>query len=52
MPDSIFYDSMGWGMTQLLLLLLLFFVVVVVVFLGVEVAVFLSIEEMDSVLSL
>ena len=24
MPDSIFYDSMGWGMTQLLLLLLLF----------------------------
>ena len=21
-PDSIFYDSMGWGMTQLLLLLL------------------------------
>ena len=53
MPDSIFCDSMGWGMTQLLLLLLLlFFVVVVVVFLGVEVAVFLSIEEMDSVLSL
>ena len=53
MPDSIFHDSMGWGMTQLLLLLLLlFFVVVVVVFLGVEVAVFLSIEEMDSVLSL
>ena len=24
MPDSIFYDSMGWGMTQLLLLLLFF----------------------------
>ena len=23
MADSIFYDSMGWGMTQLLLLLLL-----------------------------
>ena len=23
MPDIIFYDSMGWGMTQLLLLLLL-----------------------------
>ena len=45
MPDSIFYDSMGWGMTQLLLLLLFFF-------LGVVIAVFLSIEEMDSVLSL
>ena len=24
MPDSIFYDSMGWGMTQLFLLLLFF----------------------------
>ena len=24
-PDSIFYDSMGWGMTQLLLLFFLFF---------------------------
>ena len=24
MPDSIFYDSMGWGMTQLLLLFLYF----------------------------
>ena len=24
MSDSIFYDSMGWGMTQLLLLLLFF----------------------------
>ena len=47
MPDSIFHDSMEWGMTQLLLLLLLlllgffwFF------FLGVIIAVFLSIEEM------
>ena len=44
MPDSIFYDSMGWAMTQLLLLI--FF------FLGVLIAVFLSIEGMDSVLSL
>ena len=25
MPDSIFYDSTGWGMTQLLLLLFFFF---------------------------
>ena len=40
MPDSIFYDSMGWG------------IVIVVFFLGVVIAVFLSIEEMDSVLSL
>ena len=44
MSDSIFYDSMGWGMTQLLLLLLFF--------LGVITAVFLRTEEMDSVLSL
>ena len=42
MPDSIFYDSMGWGMTQFVC----FF------FLGVVLAVFLSVEEMDSVLSL
>ena len=41
MPDSIFYD-MGWEMTQFSF----FF------FLGVVIAVFLSIEEMDSVLSL
>ena len=41
-PDSIFYDSMGWGMTQ-------FFVFFLV---GVVIAVFLSIEETDSVLSL
>ena len=47
MPDSIFYDSMGWRMTQLLLLLLLLFFC-----LGVVMAVFLSIEKMDSVLSL
>ena len=40
MPDSIFYDSMAQGMTQV------FFSV------GVVIAVFLSIEEMDSVLSL
>ena len=39
MPDSIFYDSMGWGMTQFFSL-------------GVVITVFLSIEEMDSVLSL
>ena len=39
MPDSIFYDSMGWGMTQLLLFFCL-------LFLGVVIAVFLSIEEM------
>ena len=31
MPDSIFYDNMGLGMTQLLFLLLLFFFVVVVI---------------------
>ena len=37
MPDSIFYDSIRWGMT------------VVFVLLGVVIAVFLSIEEMDSV---
>ena len=36
MPDSIFYDSMGWRMTQLLLLLF---------FLGVVIAVFFSIER-------
>ena len=46
MPDSIFYDSMGWGMTQFFLVFLLFFLV------GVVIAVFLRIEEMDSVLSL
>ena len=48
MLDSIFYDSMGWGMTQLFFVV----VVVVVVFLGVVIGVFLNIEEMDSVLSL
>ena len=42
MPDSIFYDSMGCGMTQFFFLFLV----------GVVIAVFLSIEEMDSVLSL
>ena len=42
MPDTIFYDSMGWGMTQLLLL----FFYVFVFFLGVVIPVFLSIEEM------
>ena len=42
-PDSIFYDSMEWGMTQFFFL---FF------FLGVVIAVFLSTEEMNSVLSL
>ena len=47
MPDSIFYDSMGWRMTQLFLLLLFLFF-----YIGVVIAVFLSIEEMDSVLSL
>ena len=57
MPDSIFCDSVGWGLTQLLLLLLLFFGVFFFFFLsfffvGVVIAVFLSIEEMDSVLSL
>ena len=31
MPDSIFYDNMGLGMTQLLFLLLLFFFFFVVV---------------------
>ena len=45
-PGSIFFDSMGCGMTQLLLLFFSFF------FLGVVIAVFLSIEEMYSVLSL
>ena len=43
-PDSIFYNSMGWGMTQ--------FVFLGFFFLGVVFAVFLSIEKMDSVLSL
>ena len=43
MPDSTFYDSMGWELTQFFLSL---FVV------GVVIAVFFSIEEMDSVLSL
>ena len=38
-PSSIFYDTMGWGMTW-------------VFSLGVVIAVFLSIEEIDSVLSL
>ena len=41
LPDSIFHDSMGCGVTQVLLF-----------FLGVVMAVFLSIEEMDLVLSL
>ena len=49
MPDSIFYVSMGWGMTQLLLLL--FFYFFIFFFLRGGIAVFLSIEEMDSVLS-
>ena len=51
MPESIFYDRMGWRMTQLLFLLL-FFCFLYFFFLGVVMAVFLSIEEMDSVLSL
>ena len=34
MPDSIFYVSMGWGMTQFFSL-------------GMAIAVFLRIEEMD-----
>ena len=38
MPDSIFYDSMGWGITCL--------------FLRVITTVFLSIKEMDSVVLL
>ena len=37
MPDIIFYDSMGWGMTRVFLR-------------GVVIAVFRSIKEMDSVL--
>ena len=41
MTDNIFYDSTGWWMTRVLF----FFLVVVI-------AVFLSIEEIDSVLSL
>ena len=54
MPDSIFYDNMGLGMTQLLFLLLLFFFFLLLLFffLGVVISVFLSIKEMDSVLSL
>ena len=44
-PDSIFYDSMGWGMTPFFFLFFFFY-------LGVAIAVFLSIQEMDSVLSL
>ena len=53
MPDSIFYDNMGLGMTQLLFLLLFFFLLLLLFFfLGVVIAVFLSIKEMDSVLSL
>ena len=48
MPDSIFHDSMEWGMTQLLLLLLLLLLLGFFwfFFLGVIIAVFLSIEEM------
>ena len=42
MPDSIFYGSMGWGMTQFFCFFSL----------GVVIAVLLSMEEMDSVLSL
>ena len=48
MSDSIFYDSMGWEITQFFFC----FFFVVVFFVGVVIAVFLSIEEMDSVLSL
>ena len=44
MPDSIFYDSMGWGMACFCFFLF--------AFLGVVIAVFLSIKDMDSVLSL
>ena len=42
MSGSIFYDSMGWGMTQFLFIF----------FLGMVIAVFLSVNEMDQVLSL
>ena len=53
MPDSIFYNSIGMGMTQFFCFCFSFVVVVVVVFsLGVVITVLLSIEEMDSVLSL
>ena len=52
MPDSVFYDSLGWGMTRLFLLLLLGFFLLFIFFLAMVVAVFFSIEEMDSVLSL
>ena len=33
MPDSIFHDSMGWGMTQLLLLLLFLLLLLLLFFL-------------------
>ena len=57
MPDSIFYNSIGMGMTQFFCCFCFSFVVVVVVVvvvfsLGVVITVLLSIEEMDSVLSL
>ena len=52
MPGSIFYDSMGWGMTQFLFLCCCSFVFYKSFFTVVVIAVFLSIEEMDSVLSL
>ena len=52
MFDSIFYDSMGWGTTQFLLcfFFVTFFFVLFSFPLGVVIAVFISIEEMDSVL--
>ena len=48
MPDSIFYNSMGWEVTVFFYV----FVFFVCLFFRVVIAVFLSIEEMDSVLSL
>ena len=47
MPDNIFYDGMGWGTTQFFFVFFVLFF-----FLGVVIDVFLSIEEVDSVLSL
>ena len=52
MPDSIFYDSMGCWMTQVVCFFVCLFVFFVVFSLEVVIVVFLSIEEIDSVLSL
>ena len=48
MPDNIFYDGMGWETTQFIFCFFLF----CFSFLGVVIDVFLSIEEVDLVLSL